>query len=113
MTDFNYVFWFSGLHYIFPKKYIDPITDAFYGLFYKTKAAFKFGKKETDLRNEDLMNKNQQENNPINPPKNANQSMERKDNKDNGFNNPGLDLENNNANVSNPYPRIDEENLDQ
>jgi hypothetical protein len=54
------------MSYIFPKKYIDPITDGFYGMYSKIKTHFKFGKKETDLKSEDLNNKNLNiENNPI------------------------------------------------
>lgn len=110
--DFTYVFWFSALNYIFPKKYLDPITDGFYGMFEKTKTFFKFGKKETDLKSEDLMTKNQ-ENKPImNSNSNKNEQVD-------------LNVENRNQNENafdnaNPYPRIDNsrnnadaENLDQ
>ena len=99
------MFWFSTLTYIFPKKFADPITDGFYGLFDKTKAFFKFGKKETDLKSENLTDKNL-ENKPI-INSNANLDVENRNQNDNkAFNNayPSLD-----DNKKTP----DEENLDQ
>ena len=98
------------MNYIFPKKYIDPITDGFYGLFYKTKAFFKFGKKETDLKNEALMNKNH-ENNPI-----ISNNIQSNNQKDSG-NNKAFD-NSVNLDVENNYPKLDnqiksyEQNLD-
>ncbi len=97
--------------YIFPRKYLDPITDGFYGMFSKIKTYFKFGKKETDLQSEDLNNKNLNiENNPIfgNGVRNEinNQSgleVENRNQNDNGFNNNPKS-----ENKNKPY----EENLD-
>jgi len=50
------MFWFQTLKYTFPQQYLNPINDAFSGLYNKAKLVFRIGKKETDLKKEELIN---------------------------------------------------------
>ncbi len=80
------------MKYTFPHHYLSPISDAFSGLFNRTKAFFKFGKKETDLKAEEIINNK-------NTNQNSNMGAQIKDleinpinNKNNDNLNPHLDL---------------------
>ncbi|MCQ2817489.1 MAG: hypothetical protein MJ252_09520 [archaeon] len=52
ILDFKYILWLRTLKYVFPQKYMDPMSDAFYGAVSRLKDRFKIGKAKTDLRNE-------------------------------------------------------------
>jgi len=56
--DFAYIFWFQTLKYTFPSLYFIPLNEAFTGIFNRARHIFKFGKRETDIRTEEMINNN-------------------------------------------------------
>lgn len=72
------MFWFQTLKYTFPLKYLSPINDAFSGLYNRAKLVFRIGKKETDLKTEEIIN---------NPNRSSNANIQQRDIEMNPINN--------------------------